>query len=445
MVENLKVKYSFDIIKDSGKIYCSNNEDVLSDLVKQYPNGLVDLIYIDPPFYSGKNYELIWRGKDEKGKWIDGYEIQAYTDRMKGGINKYIEWMIPKIDLLHKILKSTGSFYLHCDHHASHYLKVECDKIFGIKNFRNEIIWHYKNKIGRPTRKFLSDYDTILFYSKSNDYIFNPQFVEIDNPLTLKRYDKIDKNGKRYKIYHTNGVDRKVYLKPKSMGAIWEINNLSANSKERIGYQTQKPEALLERIINGSSNKDDIVLDAFCGCGTTSAVADRLKRKFIGIDISFLACDETARRVGIKEIDIIGMKYTKNELKTKLKPLEFQYWTIKRIGGRPNPRQTGDEGIDGWVDTNNENNVCIEVKQKQINFGEVMKFEAVIRKSKKKTGYMIGFSFSRKAYEEIASFKAEGESEIITITVDDLLKNEPKKYNIIRKSKRKINGISKHF
>jgi DNA modification methylase len=149
-------------------IYCGDCEYIL----KQFPERCIDLIYADPPFFSNRNYEILWN---------DGYELRSFEDRWRGGLDNYVAWMVGRLRWCNHVLKDTGSIYLHCDHHASHYLKVEMDKIFGESNFRNEIIWKRTSAHsgeGRTRRSFGGVHDTILFYSKSDDYTFNSQFVQ---------------------------------------------------------------------------------------------------------------------------------------------------------------------------------------------------------------------------------------------------------------------------
>ncbi|KKL64699.1 hypothetical protein LCGC14_2162360 [marine sediment metagenome] len=434
MEEKLKVKYEFR----PNTIYCGNNEVVLEQFIKQYPDGVVDLIYIDPPFFSNRNYEIIWK---------DGYELLAYKDRWKGGIEHYIGWMRPKIEFMKRILKPTGSFYLHCDYHASHYLKVMCDKIFD-NNFRNEIIWRYK-RWTNVSNEFQKMHDVLLFYTKGDEYTFNTQYRKLEgnksgyNSNTYKKSD-----GTRVRqllIYDKDKYNRLVEkgkINPdewdkitfatnrrKPYDDIWDIPIINPMAKERLGYPTQKPEKLLEQVIKASSNKGDIVADFFCGCGTALAVAKKLNRRFIGIDVSPLACDLTADRIGYSKLNIVGMKYTIPELKN-MNHFTFQYWAVRRIGGIPTKRKTGDKGIDGLVDTAYGNNVPIEVKQHNISRPDVDKFETVIKRTNKKAGYMIAFKFSKGAIEEMARFKREEGLKIIPITVEDLFKNEPEKYKI---------------
>ena len=260
------------------------NGDCLIAIPKHIESNSVDLIYLDPPFFSGKQYEIIWG---------NGAELRAYGDRFKGGINHYIEWMRPRIEQCCNVLKKTGSFYLHCDKHASHYLKVMCDEIFGSKNFRNEIIWCYRGA-GTPKKDFARRHDNILRYSKTKDYIFNVDDVRGE-------YAKATKERFKHHIGNIRqGKDfglQTLHEKGKHPDDWWEIQPISPSSRDRIGYPTQKPEKLLEKIILASSNKGDLILDPFVGGGTTVAVANRLNRYYIGIDVSTIACIVSYKRL----------------------------------------------------------------------------------------------------------------------------------------------------
>lgn len=402
----MEINYEFK----PNTIYCGDNFKILSCFLSES----VDLIYIDPPFFSNKTYEVIWN---------DGYELRAFEDRWKGGIEHYLGWMQPKIEQMHRILKNTGSFYLHCDYHANAHLRIMCDEVFGKNNFQNEIIWNYSGT-GKPSKKFKAKHDTLFFYTKSENYTFNILTKPITNLRTLKRYDKVDKNGKRFKYYTAKGITRKVYMEELPLDDVWNINVIGATSKERLGYPTQKPETLLERIVKASSNPMDIVGDFFCGCGTTLAVAKRLGRRFIGIDVSPTACKLMATRIHYKKADIIGMKYSLEQLK-ELPHFEFQNWVCEKIGGKVNPRKTGDMGIDGIVPLSEHGaNLPIEVKQHKISRPDVDKFETVLRRTKKKAGFMVAFEFSKGATEEIARTKNVDKFKIITITIEKLLEKE---------------------
>ena len=393
-----EIKYEFK----PDTIYCGDNLEIL----KQFPYNSIDLIYIDPPFFSGKNYGIIWD---------DGTEHEGFGDRWKGDINDYIRWMKQRVTLMYKILKQTGSFYLHCDWHASHYLKVMCDKIFGYKNLINEIVWSYGARATLRKKGFNNKHDTLLLYSKSKKYTYNPILLPYKDKK-MKRYNKVDENGKKYALIKRKRTDGTIYYGkcyPKEgvpANSVWTIPTMASTSKERLGYPTQKPEALLERIIKASSNEGGIIADFFCGCGTTIAVAKRLNRKFIGTDISPLGCKKMAERLDYDIKDIVGMKYKWDELK-QLKPLKFQAWACQQICGIGYTRseEVRAKGIDG-----EKNGVPIEVKQHSVGIGDVEKFETKLRRMKKENGIMIGFSgkivFSKGAMGEIG--RAEDEENI---------------------------------
>jgi len=277
----------------------------------------VDLIYLDPPFFTGK----VQKPKNFDNRvlnhgWNPGAMQVSYDDSKRfwkeKGVHEhapkwlkeiaeerpdfasYLFYMMERLQECHRVLKPTGSIYLHCDWRASHYLKMIMDGIFGYKNFRNEIIWAYK-WASNVKNRFSSKHDIILFYSKSNQWIFNMD--EVREPYTkeqLKGYKK-DKKG-----FYTEDtiVKKKWYAHPKGQtpGDVLQIGIISRSAKERTGYPTQKPEALLERIILASSNPNDIVLDPFCGCGTTVIKAHKLNRQWIGIDINEAAFDTISKR-----------------------------------------------------------------------------------------------------------------------------------------------------
>lgn len=240
------------IIKPNN-IYLGDCYDILKEMFAES----VDLIYIDPPFFTKRDFK-------------------EYDDRWEY-LNDYLEFMGPRLKLLHRVLKPTGSIYVHLDWHACHYLKVEMDKIFGYDNFRNEIIWWYETG-GIAKKDFARKHDNILRYSKTDKYFFNPtEIMESRSNEVLRRIASGIPGATRSKGQFRHPSD------------VLKIPAINAMAKERLGYPTQKPEALLERIIKASSNEGDIILDAFCGCGTSLTVAEKTNRKWIGIDISLKA------------------------------------------------------------------------------------------------------------------------------------------------------------
>jgi len=255
-----------------NKIYHSDNLVIL----KKMKSNMIDLIYCDPPYFSQRNYI-------------------EFNDTWNS-IDEYLAWMKVRLVHMHRVLKPTGSIYLHCDWHASHYLKVIMDDIFGYKNFRNEIVWSYHTG-GASKKHFSRKHDVILFYSKSDKYYFNTDEIHEEfREDKTDHFKDVDKNGNRCRIREVNGKEYYYYLEDGKIPTdVWEIASLNAASKERKGYPTQKPQALLERIIKASSNKRDLVLDPFCGCGTAVEVAQKLGRNFIAIDVSPKACRLTKR------------------------------------------------------------------------------------------------------------------------------------------------------
>ena len=323
------IKYMKKEVEGIGwknKLYFGDNLDIMKKYIE---DKSVDLIYLDPPFKSGKDYNIIF--KPEKGAnaqiktfkdtWKWGEEAEKnYRGLIEGTLTKeppppklkdlmtamrsylgecsmmaYLSMMAPRLLEMKRVLKDTGSIYLHCDPTASHYLKILMDAIFGVENFRNEIVWRIGWVSGFKTQKrgWIRNHDTILYYTKSKKFTFNKEFIPYPPDYTRRGGKK--PKGKGIPIEDTwncNPAD--------------ELNSIMimSFSKEKVGYPTQKPEKLLERIIKASSNEGDLVLDPFSGCGTAVAVAEKLNRRWIGIDITYLAIDVISKRLkknGIKE------------------------------------------------------------------------------------------------------------------------------------------------
>jgi DNA modification methylase len=433
-------------------LICGDNLKVLDDLIKK---GIkVDLIYLDPPFFSNKHYEVVWG---------DEAEVRSFKDRWAGGIHVYIDWMKERIVKMYDALNETGSFYLHCDSHASHYLKIMLDDIFGFANFQNEIIWRrtpFKGSSKSRAKQLPRCHDVILFYTKGKDWIWNSPTQPYGENY-LKRFKWKDERGyyrkTLLKTYSQETLNRlkkenrligptkqgakysyKQYLE-ESRGAIqiddvWtDINMINPVAKERLGYPTQKPEALVERIINTSSNKGNIVLDPFCGCGTAMAVAHRLNRKWIGIDISPTAISLIRKRIEklgaikSKDYEVIGMPTTLSELRA-LEAFEFQNWVINEMQAKQSKRLAGDKGIDGYYDKSIFTEPAgIQVKQSE-NVGRnvIDNFETALQRKKYNKGYVVGFSFTKDAHEEAARVKEEKGVYIKLVKVEDLLLGKAK-------------------
>ena len=407
------------------------NQLILGDnleILKSLPSESIDLIYLDPPFFSNKNYEIIWGDKGE---------IRSFEDRWAGGIDHYISWLKERVAEMHRLLKPTGSIYLHCDHHANAYIRVYIlDKLFGNNNFRNEIVWNYKKISNAIGKKFSRSYDTIFFYTKNKNYIFHNLYGEVSErkkQLIKRGYNTKNINGEKYlyiydeKEVKVKNLDKKKFdriikvntKKGTLLTDIFNINFLNSMSKERIGYPTQKPEKLIERIIKASSNENDVVLDPFLGGGTTVAVADKLNRQWIGIDQSVQAIKVSEMRLHkhqnlfSKPFSLQLHKYDYDDLRNK-PPFEFEKWIIGQFGGESNTKQRSDMGIDG-----KKGNVPIQIKQSEsIGRNVVDNFLSAIRRFDIKlftrakeqgntVGYLVSFSFSKGAVQEVARLRNE--------------------------------------
>lgn len=432
-------------------LYYGDNLDILKN---EIADETVDLIYLDPPFQSGRNYNIIFRPEKDgiKGatsqietfedtwQWSqkaqDEYEDlimgkltrlhppQKLIDLMKA-MRSYLEecplmaylcMMAPRLLEMKRVLKPTGSIYLHCDPTASHYLKLLMDAVFGPRNYRNEITWKRTTAHNDP-RRYGANTDIILFYSKSDNYKWIPQYVEHGEEY-LKRFKGIDPDGRRWvddnlsakglsgggyeyeykgvtslwrvplstmerldsenKLHFTNvnnpdkkGIRLKRYLdenKGRPLQSLWDdIFPINSQANERLGYPTQKPEALLERIIKAGTIDGDVVLDPFCGCGTAVAVSERLNRKWIGIDITYLSIDVIRKRFEknkIMEGKDFEVKGTPKDLHSATKlaessPFQFEVWAVSQLNAIPTVK-TGDKGVDGvinFIDANKKDKV----------------------------------------------------------------------------------------
>jgi DNA modification methylase len=246
-------------------------------VMRQLPSESIDLIYIDPPFFSGRQYNVIFG---------DQNELRSFSDIWEGGMPGYLIWLNARLYEMKRLLKRTGSIFVHCDHHASHYIKVEMDKIFGHENFLNEVVWCYKSG-GASKKPFAKKHDILLYYGRSKAFMFNTQ--------REKSYMREGSGENPAQTYYSDDIGRYTLVNAKDW---WpEIGMLATSAHERIGYPTQKPEALLERVVEASTNQGNIVADFFCGGGTTAAVAQRLDRRWINCDQSRVAVAITEDRL----------------------------------------------------------------------------------------------------------------------------------------------------
>ncbi len=294
-----------------------DNKLVMSSLIKQGWAGKINLIYIDPPFFTGSDFTIRTKLGDEQiEKEPSIIEERAYNDTWSGGIASYLKYMYERLVLMRDLLAENGSIYVHLDWHVGHYVKVMMDEIFGYENFRNEIVWCYAQG-GRPKDYFPNKHDVIFLYSKSANPNFNKDMIKIPYDLYSEKssssFTKVDENGRRYKeIYGSDKKSKyKYYMDEGKIPFDWwtDIPKMTGRTaasleSEYLFFDTQKPEALLKRIILASSNPGDIVADFFCGSGTTLAVAEKLGRRWIGSDLSKFAIQVTRKRL----LDIYNSK-----------------------------------------------------------------------------------------------------------------------------------------
>jgi DNA modification methylase len=453
---------------DTRVVYCGDCLEQLRNL----PDACVDLVYLDPPFNSNRNYEVFWGETKEK---------RAFEDRHES-TQAYIDYMRPRCVELARVLKKTGSFY-----------------------FQNEIVWkradaHSDAKQG--AKHFGRVHDSIFFYTAGDGYTFNSIYKPLPDSTVEKWYRYVEEGtGRRYNkgdvtgpggeakgcpVYEWKGVTRawrysrenmerleqegllvysstgmvyqKRYLdesKGVPLQSWWDdigmLRGLNRNG-ERLGYPTQKPLALLERIIQASSNPNDIVLDPFCGCGTALVAAQKLGRQWIGIDISPTACRVMAKRLrdvcGIREDEALwkngrgfvvrDLPWTVDKLRA-LPPFEFENWAVIALGGIPNKTQVGDMGIDGRIfpvgaapEEFKDGELALEhrwypiqVKQKdRVGRPDIDAFETAMRRAKREKGFFVAFDYSDEALREIDRFFKQDHAVIIPLTVRDILDEE---------------------
>ena len=446
--------------------------DNLPILREHIPDESIDLIYLDPPFNSNATYNVLFRERDssESAAQIQAFDdtwhwsieaerqyqevvtqgpprlaklleaMRSFLAPKKNGGNDmmaYLTMMAPRMVELHRVLKPTGSIYLHCDPTASHYLKLLMDGVFGPTRFRNEITWRRygsHNDVGQGSRHFGRIHDILLLYTKSDSPQWNQIFVPLDEQYASTNYRYIDEEtGKRFtttpltgpggaqkgnpvfewnghtrawrysketmqrlhdegRLYYSRtGYPRQKLFLDESKGVpvqdLWtDISSLSGGHNERLNFETQKPEALLERIISASSNEGDVVLDPFCGCGTAIAVAERLNRKWIGIDITHLAISLMKSRLRDAFGEEVSEKYrvigSPEDVESaralsleggKTGRYQFEYWALGLVEARPanNQRRGADSGVDGYINFFVDNSgkaktIIVQVKSGQV-------------------------------------------------------------------------------
>jgi site-specific DNA-methyltransferase (adenine-specific) len=466
-----------------NRLYYGDNLAVLRDYI---PAASVDLIYLDPPFNSRQDYNVLFAEKDgtrsssqitafkDTWEWNEESSL-AYEQVVEAGgrvaeamrafhtllggtdMLAYLAMMAPRLIELRRVLKESGSIYLHCDPTASHYLKLLMDGVFGASMFHSEIIWK-RNSAHSDAKRFGSVHDTILFFSKGADPFWSTQYQAYENEYVEQYYRYQDADGRRFmsgdisaaglqgggytyewkgvtrvwrvpvttmerldaenRIFYTrNGIPRmKRYLdESKGMPAqdVWtDIESLKSWMSERLGYPTQKPEALLERIVCASSKEGDVILDPFCGCGTTIQVAQKLNRRWIGIDITHLAIGLIKTRLASSfensvppicqtyevigtPTDLAGARQLASENK-----YQFQYWALSLVDAHPTDgiKKGADRGIDGRIyfheaHSSDSKQIIFSVKGGQnIGVSEVRDLIGVLQREQAEIGVYISFA-----------------------------------------------------
>ncbi|KAB7739412.1 site-specific DNA-methyltransferase [Parvibaculum sedimenti] len=415
----------------TNRLYYGDNLDILREHIR---DESVDLVYLDPPFNSNASYNVLFKAPDghdshaqmeafdDTWHWTDSAE-RAFDEVMRSGnsdaaemlramrsflkendMMAYLTMMAVRLLELHRVLKQTGSLYLHCDPTASHYLKILLDAIFGPTNFGNEIVWKRQNAKGLAFTRFARNHDIILRYTKSDEWIWNGQYTEHDPEYLRQFYKYKDEDGRVYRLadltnpnknrpnltYEFLGVTRvwrwtrermqkayedglvvqgkpgqvpvlKRYLDEQEgnpVDDVWlDVMPVQAQAQERLGYPTQKPLSLLERILNASSNEGDVVLDPFCGCGTTVHAAQKLNRQWIGIDVTHLAISLIQKRLrdafGPISIDVHGVPKDLGgaQALAEQDKYQFQWWAVSLVDAVPfgGKKKGSDGGIDGYI------------------------------------------------------------------------------------------------
>ena len=358
-------------------------------VMRQLPSESIDLIYIDPPFFSGRNYNVIFGDKNE---------VRSFSDIWEGGMPGYLVWLNARLYEMKRLLKPTGSIFVHCDWHASHYIKVEMDKIYGYDRLQNEIIWSYRSG-GGSKHRYGRKHDTLLWYTKSTDkFVFNADEVRVpyDAVIAVSRKDLFNDAGK-------------------VVGSVWDISRPPNHSKEWIGYPTQKPEILLERVIKAHSKAGQVVADFFCGGGTTLAVAQVLNRRWVACDQSRIAVAVAADRMAKVVEHRVGRLFAVPDFTvthwgiyeapklTKFKAAEFREFVVRAFGGKPEGVSAAIHGVRYGVPLF----VGEPARSSRVGKEEVGRFaKAVYEERRANHGVMLAWNFgpeARRAAEILAA------------------------------------------
>lgn len=469
-------------------LYYGDNLQVLREHV---PDASVDLVYLDPPFNSNQDYNVLFAERDgteaeaqikafgDTWRWDQG-AARAFAETVEQGgavsvalqafrqflaesnMLAYLAMMAPRLVELRRVLRPTGSLFLHCDPTASHYLKMLLDAVFGPDRFANELIWIRSLPHGNISKKFGASHDTILFYRRSDDATWNGSFQAHRAEYLEQFYRFKEPDGRVYRLiscinpnpdrpnltYEWNGVTRvwkytrermermhkagllvysktgiasyKGYLdtmKGRPMQDVWtDIPPLMGSAQERLGYPTQKPVALLERIIAASSKEGDTVLDPFCGCGTTVVAAQKLNRNWIGIDITHLAINLIRHRLRdtfgeSAKVKVIGEPTSRTgaEELAASDPYQFQWWALGLVGARPVEQKKGaDKGIDGRLYFHDEvggktKQIILSVKAGHVQAAHVRDLVGVLDREKAQIGALLSMDEPTSAMRKEAA------------------------------------------
>jgi site-specific DNA-methyltransferase (adenine-specific) len=526
----------------TNTLYYGDNLLILRDHI---PDASVDLIYLDPPFNSQRTYNVLFRyesGEESEAQiaafedtwhWEQATQAQYHElvtqspdhiSRMIEALYQfigpsqmmaYLVMMAARLVELHRVLKPTGSLYLHCDPTASHYLKIILDTIFGPDKFLNEVIWQRTAVKGDVRRKYGAVHDVLLVYTKGNNYFFESQYTEPDQNYAARfKYDDKDGRGHyqsapldspnprpnltyEYKGYQPPAkgwrvsrkvmenldsdnrlifpttqkgrIRRKVYLReqsgPKATDVWTDIPPLQAVSAERLGYPTQKPLALLERIIEASSNPGDVVLDPFCGCGTAVAAAQKLGRRWIGIDITHLSIALVKYRLTEMFPDITFKTVGEPTSLRSAQHLaeqnrhQFEWWALSLVRARPTGADVGskrgkkgaDRGIDGVItfiesETDKAKRLLVQVKSGKVSSRDIRDLVGTVKREKATIGVLITLQEPTKAMLTEAAtagfYRTQwGDHPVIQIlTIEELLKgkklNMPPQHGTFKQARR---------
>ena len=455
----------------TNKLFFGDNLEILR---KHITDDSVDLVYIDPPFNSKRDYNVIYDGAAAQTKafgdtWslvgvqelaelvyekepqryhhlhklLDGLKLILFhsPNAADKSMYAYLLNMGVRIVEMHRILKETGSFYLHCDPTASQYLKILLDAVFGRNNFKNEVVWHYR-RWSNVSTNYQRMHDIIFFYAKSKHAFFEIQYQPYSDEKHIETTVRglVDGKLQRLKDEQGNYLVRTKENKGVALHDVWnDINFIAPTSKERLGYPTQKPEALLERIIKASCPKGGVVLDAYCGCGTTIAVASKLGIKWIGIDITYIAIDliqqrlidhfylegvenptkmqaEKAKARFYKDTEVFGIpkdlesaKKLARETKGDYVRKEFEKWAVFSVGGVYSEKKGADGGVDGYFYINDgdkkgiaKKQCFIQVKSGKVGVKDIRDFDSTLNSFDSPIGIFVTMEEATKPMQEYA-------------------------------------------